>query len=139
MRPVAINGVCGLFVYVPVCVLVTILARIGNFEGNVSPNLRLPSRPVFAPVGRNQCHHVAVASRNRDVTCRLHFCGHLCIFVTFYRFRVRAYFSPLFLIFICNNCSQTALRQICRFGRTMTVDDQSEISFSVSQGTLSGN
>jgi len=113
---------------------------MGNFEGNVCPNLRLPSRPVFAPVGRNQCHHVASASRNRDVTCRLHFCGHLCIFVTVYRFRVRAYFFPSVPYFcICNDCSQTALRQICRFGRTMTVDDQSEISFSVSQGTLSGN
>ena len=31
---------------------------------------------------------------------------------------------------------QTDLRQICRFGRTMAVDDQSEISFLIPQGTL---
>jgi len=31
---------------------------------------------------------------------------------------------------------QTYIRQIFRFGRTVAVDDQSEISFSIPQGTL---
>jgi len=31
---------------------------------------------------------------------------------------------------------ETDLLQICRFGRTMAVDDQSEISFLIPQGTL---
>ena len=54
----------------------------------------------------------------------------------------RAYVLFLFLIFtaLCQtnhlNIYWTDLRQTCRVGRTMTVDERSEVSFSILQGTL---
>jgi len=56
-----------------------------------------------------------------------------------------AYVLPLFLVYYFkNNFSQTSyinmyltdLHQIFRFGRTLSVDDRSEVSFSIPQGTL---
>ena len=58
---------------------------------------------------------------------------------TFFALQVTAsrpgglYVLLLFLIF--NASFQTDYLQICRVGRIMAVDDQSEISFSIPQGT----